>query len=98
MRRAAISVRMAVRQEFDDMEAWEAIKASANTVKKQFFMHLLFCIVWGVIFIISALPLLLGLLVTVPAYAFSVYLAWRDITKYKTQYIAEEDDIMRHLI
>ena len=83
---------------FDDMEAWEAIKASANTVKKQFFMHLLFGLVWGIIILISALPLFLGLLVTIPAYACSVYLAWRDITKYTTDDVADEDDMMRHLI
>jgi hypothetical protein len=83
---------------FDKMEAWAAMMASRKVVEKTFFWHLLFFFIWGLIMMISILPLLLGLLVTVPAFCCSVYAAWADLTDYHKEETAEDDDILRHLI
>lgn len=83
---------------FEKLTAWNAIVLSAKVVSKQFFMHILFGIVWFIIIIISAIPLGLGLLVTIPASLCSVYIAWRSITNYQQNAEADEDELMRHLI
>jgi uncharacterized membrane protein len=83
---------------FEELSAWDAIVASAKIVSKNIFMHLIFGIVWAFIMLISVIPLGLGLLATVPAYFCSVYVAWRDITGYSTEDVADDDDILRHLI
>jgi uncharacterized membrane protein len=83
---------------FEELSAWDAIVASAKIVSKNIFMHLILGIVWAFIMLISVIPLGLGLLATVPAYFCSVYVAWRDITGYSTEDVADDDDILRHLI
>ncbi len=80
---------------FEKLSAWDAIVASAKVVSKNIFMHILFGIAWFFIIIISVIPLGLGLLVAIPAYLCSVYVAWRDITGYSTEKVADEDDILR---
>ncbi len=81
----------------DKLDSWQAMMTSLKLVGKQFWMHLLFMFVMGLIIIISALPLGLGLLATIPAYYCAVYSAWADITDYHKE-VAEDDDILRHLI
>lgn len=82
---------------FDKMDAWAAMMASRKIVEKNFILHVLFFIVWGFIIMLSALPLGLGLLATIPAFYCSIYAAWADITDFYNE-PSEEDDIMRHLI
>jgi hypothetical protein len=82
---------------FDKMDAWESLMMSRRFVSKHFFTHFFFLFAWGFIIMISALPLLLGLLVTIPAVACSIYAAWADITDYHVEK-ADDDDLMRHLI
>ena len=82
---------------FDKMDAWEAMQMSRKFVGKHFFTHFLFFLVWGIILFISALPLLLGLVVTIPAMSCSLYAAWADITDYRIEK-TEDDELMRHLI
>ena len=83
---------------FDKMEPWAAMMTSRKVVEQSFFMHVLFSFAWGFIILISALPLLLGLLVTIPAAYCSIYAAWADITNYQEEFNEQEDDILRHLI
>jgi hypothetical protein len=84
---------------FDKMESWAAMMASRKLVEKNMLMHFFFLFAWGFIIIISALPLGLGLLVTIPAAYCSMYVAWADITNYHEEFeVSPEDDIMRHLI
>lgn len=82
---------------FDKMTAWDAIVASVKTVSQSIFSHIIFLIVWIIILIVSALPLLLGLLATVPAFYCSIYYAWQDITRYNDDNEVE-DDLLNHLI
>jgi hypothetical protein len=82
---------------FDGLEFWDAMEASRQLVTSNLLKHIVFILIWVVIFFMSALPLLLGLLITIPAYYCSIYAAWVDITGYdKTG--KEDDDILRHLI
>ena len=83
---------------FDKMDAWQAMKTSYAIVNQHFFSHLLFFIVWGFIAVLSAIPLGLGLLFTIPAYYCSIYAAWADITKYNEEPDTNNDDLLRHLI
>ncbi len=83
---------------FDKMDSWQAMMASRKVVEKSFLMHFVFLFVWGLIIMVSILPVFLGLLVTIPAYACSIYAAWADITEYNAEPAAESDDILRHLI
>jgi hypothetical protein len=82
---------------FDKMTAWDAILASVKTVAQNIFSHIMFIIVWIVIFIISVIPIGLGLLVTVPAFYCSIYYAWQQITLFNDDKEIE-DDLMNHLI
>jgi uncharacterized membrane protein len=84
---------------FDKMDAVEAMKASRKIVTRHFFEHLAFFIVWIFIIGISALPLGLGLLVTMPALNCAMYYAWADITNYYKEDMTDtSDDLLRHLI
>jgi hypothetical protein len=82
---------------FDKMDAWESMMMSRKFVSKHFFTHFFFLFAWGFIILISAIPIGLGLVITIPAVACSVYAAWADITDYNVEK-ADDDDIMRHLI
>jgi hypothetical protein len=82
---------------FDKMDAWSAMEASRKLVMKNLLTHVGFLVTWGFIMLISALPLFLGLLATVPAFYASLYAAWSDITHFNNQ-SGEEDDFMQHLI
>ncbi len=82
---------------FDKMDAWESLQMSRKFVGKHLFAHVLFLFAWGIILIISALPIGLGLLVTIPAVSCSVYAAWADITNYHVEQ-NDDDDLLRHLI
>jgi uncharacterized membrane protein len=79
------------------MQIWESMVASAKIVSKNIFMHLLFFIVWIFIFLISIIPLGLGLLATIPAFQCSLYAAWKQITGYG-QIEKDEDELLNHLI
>jgi hypothetical protein len=83
---------------FDKMEAWAAMQMSRKIVEKHFFMHLLFFFVLGIIGVIGVLPLLLGLIVTIPATICALYAAWADITRYHEEVEENDDELLRHLI
>jgi hypothetical protein len=83
---------------FDKMEAWEAMKMSKKIVDQHIFMHILFFFVLGFIMIIGVLPLLLGLIVTIPATICALYAAWADITRYHEDVKENDDELLRHLI
>jgi hypothetical protein len=83
---------------FDKMDAWQAMKTSYAIVTQHFFSHLLFFFVWSIITILSALPIGLGLLFTIPAFHCSVYAAWADITNYNDEPDTNNDELLRHLI
>jgi hypothetical protein len=82
---------------FDKMNAWDAIVASAKIVSQNIFSHIIFFMAWIFIFIISAIPIGLGLLVTVPAFYCSIYYAWQEITRYNDDREID-DDLLNHLI
>lgn len=82
---------------FDKMTAWDAIMASTKVVSQNIFSHIAFLILWIVIFIISVIPIGLGLLVTVPAFYCSIYYAWQEITRFNEDREIE-DDLLNHLI
>jgi uncharacterized membrane protein len=83
---------------FDKRDAWSAMEMSRKTVAKNIFSHILFVIAWLFILLLSALPLGLGLFVTVPACYCSMYAAWAEITDYHTEPSDDSDDLLRHLI
>jgi uncharacterized membrane protein len=83
---------------FDKMDAWAAMEMSRKTVAKNVLPHILFIIAWLFILLLSALPLGLGLFVTVPACYCSMYAAWAEITDYHTEPSDDSDDLLRHLI
>jgi uncharacterized membrane protein len=58
---------------------WEAIKASFSGSSKNLIPGLVCGIVFTVLMVLSAIPLLLGLLVTVPMAAILLYTSYRDI-------------------
>lgn len=82
---------------FDNMDAFSSMKASATLVAKKPFHHMLFLIVWGLIIIVSCIPLLLGLLVTIPAMQVSIHMAWRDMTNYDNRN-NESVNVADHLV
>jgi uncharacterized membrane protein len=83
---------------FEKMQAWDSIVASAKLVSKNIVMHFIFLIAWLFIFLISAIPLGLGLLVTIPAYQCALYAAWSNITNYEKANQTDEDELLKHLI
>jgi uncharacterized membrane protein len=83
---------------FDKMEAWAAMQMSRKIVEKHFFMHLLFFFVLGIVAAVGVLPLLLGLIVTIPATICALYAAWADITRYHEDVEENDDELLRHLI
>jgi hypothetical protein len=83
---------------FDKMTAFNAIGASMTTVSKNIFSHIGFLILWLIILMISAIPIFLGLLVTVPAFYCSIYYAWQEITRYNDNEEEDADGLLNHLI
>jgi len=63
---------------FEDLDAISAIKASFNLAMKNPGKIFLFYLFWLIIIIISLIPLGLGLLISVPSFMASSYVAWRD--------------------
>lgn len=57
---------------------WPAMECSRKMVFKHFFSLIGLFIVWGIIILISVIPLGLGLLVTVPALQAAMYLIFKD--------------------
>jgi hypothetical protein len=79
---------------FKNLETIPAMKSSFNLSKQHFFMIFLFMFVWGLIIMVSCIPLGLGLLATVPAYFASFYASWVDLTGYNKN---NEFDVNDHL-
>ncbi|HKY01889.1 MAG TPA: BPSS1780 family membrane protein [Burkholderiales bacterium] len=63
----------------NDFGAIQAVKTSFMGCLKNILPFLLYSIVFFVILVISAIPLALGLLITMPMFVASIYTAYRDI-------------------
>ena len=63
----------------NDFSPGQALKTSFSGCLKNILPFLLYGIVFFVIIIVSAIPLMLGLLITMPMFIASVYTAYRDI-------------------
>lgn len=79
---------------FHHHNAITAIKSSFNLVKTYFFEHLLMMLTFLGLFIISIIPLGLGLLVIVPVMFLTIYSAWKHLTRYEDDGMAVEDHII----
>jgi hypothetical protein len=82
---------------FDKLNVVDALVWSAKIVVQNLLLHFIFVIIWGLIVAVSCIPLLLGLVVTVPAFYCSIYYAWQDITRHENEEL-NNDDLMDHLI
>ncbi len=63
----------------NDITVLKAIRMSAAACLKNIFPGLLFIVLFSILMVLSALPLLLGLLVSVPVGIAALYGAYRDI-------------------
>ncbi|MBI6548525.1 BPSS1780 family membrane protein [Xenorhabdus lircayensis] len=77
----------------NDLKFGEAVSMSLSAVKKNLFGGFLFFLLMGILIFISAIPLLLGLLVTTPMYMATYYTTYRSIF-----YAPEEKETKSSLI
>ncbi|SFN60592.1 BPSS1780 family membrane protein [Xenorhabdus japonica] len=66
----------------NDLKFGEAASMSLSAVKKNLFGGFLFFLLMGILMVISAIPLLLGLLITFPMYMVTYYTTYRSIFYY----------------
>ncbi|MDX7987541.1 hypothetical protein FE392_09380 [Xenorhabdus sp. 12] len=63
----------------NDLKFGEAVSMSLNAVKKNLFGGFIYFLLMGVIIFISAIPLFLGFLITMPMCMITVYTSYRSI-------------------
>ncbi|MDX8000368.1 hypothetical protein FE394_14470 [Xenorhabdus sp. Reich] len=63
----------------NDLKFAEAVSMSLSAVKKNLFGGFLFFLIMGILMFISAIPLLLGLFITMPMYMITYYTSYRSI-------------------
>ncbi|PHM48445.1 BPSS1780 family membrane protein [Xenorhabdus miraniensis] len=77
----------------NDLKFGEAVSMSLSAVRKNLFGGFLFFLLMGILMFVSALPLLLGLLVTIPTFMITYYTTYRSIF-----YTPEEKETKSSLI
>ncbi|MEQ1961750.1 BPSS1780 family membrane protein [Xenorhabdus khoisanae] len=77
----------------NDLKFGEAVSMSLSAVRKNLFGGFLFFLLMGLLMFVSAIPLLLGLLVTIPVYMITYYTTYRSIF-----YTPEEKETKSSLI
>ncbi|WP_231854475.1 hypothetical protein [Xenorhabdus doucetiae] len=63
----------------NDLKFGEAVSMSLSAVKKNLFGGFLFFLLMGILLSISAIPIMLGLIVTFPLYMATYYTSYRSI-------------------
>lgn len=80
---------------FHDMQAWQAMQASMKIVKGKWWSVFGFILMLGLMNILGAICLGIGLLVTMPVSQISMYTAFADVTRMNED---SQMDIMDHLV
>jgi hypothetical protein len=83
---------------FYNMDVWPAMEASRKIVAKNWFSHLGFLFVLGIISMAGFLLLGIGILYTVPAIKCALYAAFADITGLEEDDASASDDMIDHFV
>jgi hypothetical protein len=79
-------------------EFWPALERSRKLIQPRFFQFFVFGIVLGLINLLGAICLGIGLLITVPVTSCAVYAAFHDILRMDEIDEESEDDLMDNLV
>lgn len=81
---------------FYNMEAWAAMEMSRKVITAKWFAFFGLAFVGGLVAVAGALALIVGLLITIPAYLAMTYAAFRDIVGMPEE--TEADNTISHLV